>query len=72
MNDLDVGTLTDILLYHVTSGRFNSTIVPAGPSFRMLNGDTLTRSDLEAAGIAATDISASNGIVHVINAVLLP
>ena len=33
---------------------------------------TLTRDALSAAGIAATDISASNGIVHVINAVLLP
>jgi uncharacterized surface protein with fasciclin (FAS1) repeats len=26
----------------------------------------------QAAGFAATDISASNGIVHVINAVLMP
>jgi uncharacterized surface protein with fasciclin (FAS1) repeats len=38
----------------------------------MLNGATLTRTQLAAAGLAATDISASNGIVHVINAVLLP
>ena len=35
----------------------------------MLNGRTLTRATLSAAGIAATDVSASNGIVHVINAV---
>jgi uncharacterized surface protein with fasciclin (FAS1) repeats len=38
----------------------------------MLNGGTLTREQLLAAGIATPDISASNGIVHVINAVLLP
>ena len=72
VNTLDLGALTDILLYHVTSGRRNSNSVLAAPRYQMLNGDTLTRSDLAHAGLAATDISASNGIVHVINAVLLP
>jgi uncharacterized surface protein with fasciclin (FAS1) repeats len=38
----------------------------------MLNGDKLTRSDVLSAGIAATDISASNGVIHVINSVLMP
>jgi uncharacterized surface protein with fasciclin (FAS1) repeats len=38
----------------------------------MLNGDRLTRDELSVAGIAATDISASNGIIHVINSVLIP
>ena len=38
----------------------------------MLNGDRLSRSDLLAAGIAAINISASNGVIHVINSVLLP
>jgi uncharacterized surface protein with fasciclin (FAS1) repeats len=38
----------------------------------MLNGQILTRSTLTAAGIAQTDISASNGVIHVINSVLLP
>ena len=38
----------------------------------MLNGENLTRAELAAAGIAATDISASNGIIHVINSVLIP
>ena len=72
VNGLPVETLTDILLYHVTSGRRNSNSVLAAPGYQMLNGDTLTRSALAAAGLAATDISASNGIVHVINAVLMP
>ena len=72
VNGLAVDALTDILLYHVTNGRRNSNAVLGAPRYQMLNGDTLTRDDLVAAGIAATDISASNGIVHVINAVLLP
>jgi len=72
INGLPVETLTDILLFHVTGGRRNSTSVLAAPSYQMLNDMKLTRSQLSAAGIAATDIAASNGIVHVINAVLIP
>ena len=72
VNNLPLETLTDILLFHVTHGRRTSQSVLAAPSYQMLNGATLTRSQLAAAGLAATDISASNGIVHVINAVLLP
>jgi uncharacterized surface protein with fasciclin (FAS1) repeats len=72
VNSLPVDTLTDILLFHVTEGRRNSRSVLAAPSYQMVNGATLTRTQLAAAGLAATDISASNGIVHVINAVLFP
>jgi len=72
VKSLPVETLTDILLFHVTEGRRNSRSVLAAPSYHMLNGATLTRTQLAAAGLAATDISASNGIVHVIKAVLLP
>ena len=72
VNGLPVRDLKDILLYHVTHGRRNSKSVMGAPRYQMLNGDTLTRTELTAAGIAATDISASNGIIHVINAVLIP
>jgi uncharacterized surface protein with fasciclin (FAS1) repeats len=72
VNSLPIETLTDILLFHVTEGRRNSRSVLAAPSYQMLNAATLARTQLTAAGLAATDISASNGIVHVINAVLLP
>ena len=72
VNSLPVETLTDILLFHVTEGRRNSRSVLAAPSYQMLNGARLRRTQLAAAGLAATDISASNGIVHVIDAVLLP
>lgn len=72
VNGLPLATLTDILLYHVTSGRRISTSVLAAPQYEMLNGQILTRDTLTAAGIARTDISASNGVIHVINSVLLP
>jgi uncharacterized surface protein with fasciclin (FAS1) repeats len=66
------GALADILLYHVTNGRRTSTSVTKAPGYTMLNGDRLSRSELLGAGIAAVDISASNGVIHVINAVLIP
>ena len=72
VNGLPLDTLTDILAYHVTNGRRNSRAVLAAPRYTMLNGKTLTRDQLSAAVIAATDVSASNGIVHVISSVLLP
>ena len=72
INGLPVDALTNILLFHVTEGRRHSKSVLSAPRYQMLNGMTLTRTQLAAAGLAATDISASNGIVHVINAVLLP
>jgi uncharacterized surface protein with fasciclin (FAS1) repeats len=72
VNSLPLDTLKNILLYHVMEGRRNSTSVLAAPQYKMLNGQYLTRAALANAGVAATDISASNGIIHVINSVLIP
>jgi uncharacterized surface protein with fasciclin (FAS1) repeats len=69
---MDVEVLSNILLYHVTEGRRNSRSVLAAPQYTMLNEMLLSRDTLLAAGISATDISASNGIIHVIDSVLLP
>ena len=66
------GALANILLHHVTNGRRTSTSVMAAPRYQMLSGGTLTRSDLLSASIAQVDISASNGVIHVISSVLLP
>ncbi len=66
------GALADILLFHVTNGRRTAKSVVAAPGYRMLNGDRMSRTELLEAGIAVTDISASNGVIHVINGVLIP
>lgn len=67
--DFDKDTLTSILLYHVISGRRNSQSVLAAPSYRTLSGERLTQGELRPVDL---DISARNGIVHVIDEVLLP
>src|SRR6185503_16471020 len=66
------GALADILLFHVTHGRRTSNSVVHAPRYQMLNGDSLSRAQLLDAGIVAVDISASNGVIHVIGSVLLP
>ena len=63
-----------MLLYHVTPGRKYAADVLASDSYRMLNGE---RADIEGAtidgaNIIAVDIEASNGVIHVIDAVLTP
>mgnify|MGYP003342847744 CR=1 FL=1 len=69
---LPVEVLTKILLYHVVEGRRTSRSVLAASEYETLSGLYLTRAELAEAGIAATDISASNGVVHVIDRVILP
>jgi uncharacterized surface protein with fasciclin (FAS1) repeats len=69
---LPVEALQKILLYHVIEGRRISTSVLAAPKYKTLNGKFLPRAELAAAGIAETDISASNGVIHIIDSVLIP
>jgi len=72
VESLPVEDLTNILLYHVTNGKRYSQSVLGASQYRMLNRDFLTKSELAAAGIATTDIKASNGVIHVIDSVLMP
>lgn len=71
-------TLTNILLYHVAHGARYASDVVASDRIRMLNGE-FTKISLQGgsayintAKIIATDIQASNGVIHVIDKVLLP
>lgn len=76
----DIETLSDILTYHVISGEVNSTtaISLAGTTVDMVNGDAIGLSlDGESllvntATVITADIQTDNGIIHVIDAVLLP
>ena len=78
LNDLD--TLTDILTYHVISGEIDAAtaVASAGTLVEMVNGDmaglSLDGDNLlvNVATVTITDIQADNGIIHVIDAVLLP
>lgn len=78
IGDVPRDVLTDILLYHVTPGRRIAKSVVNAPRIQMLNGGatTISRSAgavrINASTIVTTDLSARNGIVHVIDAVLLP
>ena len=74
----DIPTLTDILTYHVIAGEVPAADVVASTELTMLNGDIaeITLVDgaayIDGAQIVVTDIQASNGIIHVIDTVMLP
>ncbi len=74
--DLTAEQLVPILTYHVVSGNVLSTQLSAG-SVTTLNGAiNVTLSPSPAINtnskIIATDVQASNGVIHVIDKVLLP
>jgi uncharacterized surface protein with fasciclin (FAS1) repeats len=70
--------LTQILTYHVVSGAVMAADVAAGevpsvegsPITVTVDGGTVKLND--SATVVATDVMASNGVIHVIDAVILP
>lgn len=73
----NLATLVKVLTYHVISGKVLAADVTAGDcptvegsTIKIAVGDSVVLND--SAKVIATDIMASNGVVHVINAVLLP
>ena len=69
--------LAEVLLYHVVSGKVMSTDLSDGLMAPTLNGESITfdLSDgvkANSASVASADIAASNGVVHVIDEVLIP
>ena len=72
------GDLTDILKYHVISGKAMSTSLTNGQEITTLFGTdvAVTINDdgvfINGAKVTVADIEAKNGVVHVIDAVLLP
>ena len=70
--------LVDILKYHVVAGRIYSEDAVAAKSAKTLEGSAITVSVTDAgaminnAKLVATDIDSSNGVIHVIDSVLMP
>jgi uncharacterized surface protein with fasciclin (FAS1) repeats len=74
----DPETLSQILLFHVLPGKVMAESVADGLSVETLQGAPVTfavmdgKATINDAAIVATDIEASNGVIHVIDAVILP
>ena len=74
----DPEQLKAVLLYHVASGKLTARKVVKRKSIKTLNGARVkvrvTKKGVRVndAKVTKTDIRASNGVVHVINQVLLP
>ena len=73
---LALPNLADVLLYHVTEGNVVSGDLTNG-SAAMLNGDNVTVDitngvQINDANVITANVEADNGVVHIIDAVLLP
>ena len=73
----DIPTLTGILTYHVVSGAVMSGDLSDGMMAETVNGQSVTIGvdggvTVDGANVIIADIEASNGVIHVIDAVILP
>lgn len=74
----DKAALRQVLLYHVVPGRvmaadvvkLTSAKTAAGPSARVrtMNGNVM----IDGARVVRTDVAATNGVIHVIDSVIMP
>lgn len=76
----DTALLTEVLTYHVVPGRVLAANVPVGAPVITVQGDSftvdatlaITDQRMRTANIVATDVLASNGVIHVVDRVILP
>lgn len=72
------GELAEILTYHVVPGELTAAELQDGQMLETVQGDSLEVSiegeevTVDGAAVASADVEASNGVVHVIDAVMLP
>lgn len=69
--------LADVLLYHVVSGPVLSTDLQNGMTAETLGGQSITVDltdgvKINKSAVEIADIQASNGVIHVIDSVLIP
>lgn len=62
----------DVLTYHVAPGRRYEQSVANASKVPTLNGAKIDVADELAGNFVATDVEASNGVIHAIETVLLP
>jgi uncharacterized surface protein with fasciclin (FAS1) repeats len=73
----DKAALTKILTYHVVAGKVMAADVKAG-KVKSVEGSNLTvaisggKVKLDKANVVKTDIAADNGVIHVIDTVVMP
>lgn len=81
LDDIDATTLKNVLLYHVVSGRVYSSDLKSGPVTSLGGTFTVDLGTLmitdnrgRKSGLVADklNIQATNGVIHVINKVILP
>jgi uncharacterized surface protein with fasciclin (FAS1) repeats len=76
----DTALLTAVLTYHVVDGRVMKADVPLNTPIKTLQSGTftvdsslaITDQRMRKASIVGTDVLASNGVIHVIDKVILP
>ena len=74
----DKEALTQVLLYHVVPGKVEAAQVVELSSAQTAAGQNVTIQvvdggvKVDGANVVATDIAASNGVIHVIDQVILP
>jgi uncharacterized surface protein with fasciclin (FAS1) repeats len=73
------GALTDVLTYHVVPGKVMSTDLSDGMEVETVNGATLMIKvnddgtvQINDATVTTADIETANGVIHVIDKVLIP
>jgi uncharacterized surface protein with fasciclin (FAS1) repeats len=70
--------LTSVLTYHVVAGNVMAADLTDGQKVKTLNGQELTVAikdgvvTINGAKVTAADLAGSNGVIHVVDAVLLP
>ncbi len=70
--------LTGILTYHVVAGAVKAADLKDGQKVKTLQGEELTvtikdgKVMINGANVTAADLAGSNGVVHVVDAVLMP